>query len=57
LTGHRLLAAEQLLMLRHAHVLDVAQGLALGWKPRWDNTEILRETVRALMQNNEGRPR
>jgi len=57
LTGYRLLAAEQLLMLRHSHVLDVAQGLALGWKPQWDNTEILRETVRALMQNNEGRAR
>jgi len=49
LTGYRLLAAEQLLMLRYPHVLDVAQGLALGWKPRWDNTEILRETVRALV--------
>ena len=48
-TGYRLLAAEQLLMLRYPHVLDVAQGLALGWKPRWDNTGILRETVRALI--------
>ncbi len=49
LTGYRLLAAEQLLMLRYPHVLDVAQSLALGWQPRWDNTEILRETVRALI--------
>jgi len=49
LTGYRLLAAEQLLMLRHPHVLDVAQSLALGWEPRWDNTAILRETVRALV--------
>jgi nucleoside-diphosphate-sugar epimerase len=49
-TGYRLLAAEQLLMLRYPHVLDVAKGLALGWKPRWDNTAILRETVRALMK-------
>jgi nucleoside-diphosphate-sugar epimerase len=48
LTGYRLLAAEQLLMLRYAHVLDVAQSLALGWQPRWDNREILRETVRSL---------
>jgi hypothetical protein len=44
-----LLAAEQLLMLRYPHVLDVAQSLALGWRPRWDNTGILRETVRALI--------
>jgi uncharacterized protein len=48
-TGYRLLAAEQLLMLRYPHVLDVAQSLALGWQPRWDNTGILRETVRALI--------
>lgn len=48
-TGYRLLAAEQLLMLRYPHVLDVAHSLALGWQPRWDNTGILRETVRALI--------
>jgi len=48
-TGYRLLAAEQLLMLRYPHVLDVAPSLALGWQPRWDNTGILRETVRALI--------
>lgn len=48
-TGYRLLAAEQLLMLRYPHVLDAASGLALGWRPRWDNREILRETVRALV--------
>lgn len=48
-TGYRLLAAEQLLMLRYPHVLDVARSVALGWQPRWDNTGILRETVRALV--------
>ena len=52
-TGYRLLAAEQLLMLRYPHVLDVAQSLALGWQPRWDNTRILRETVRALIGGNK----
>lgn len=51
-TGYRLLAAEQLLMLRYPHVLDVTQSLALGWQPRWDNTGILRETVRALMKGD-----
>lgn len=54
LTGHRLLAAEQLLMLRYPHVLDVAQSLALDWQPRWDNTGILRETVRALIPKESG---
>jgi nucleoside-diphosphate-sugar epimerase len=48
-SGYRLLAAEQLLMLRHPHVLDVSEGLALGWQPRRDNAQILRETVRALL--------
>jgi nucleoside-diphosphate-sugar epimerase len=48
-TGYRLLAAEQLLMLRYSHVLDVAQSVALGWQSRWDNSGILRETVRALI--------
>jgi len=51
-TGYRLLAAEQLLMLRYPHVLNVAQGLALGWKPRCDNTGILRETVHALLKGD-----
>jgi nucleoside-diphosphate-sugar epimerase len=55
-TGYRLLAAEQLLMLRYPHVLDVAQSLALGWQPRWDNRGILRETVRALI-TTQRRPR
>lgn len=50
-TGYRLLAAEQLLMLRYPHVLDVTSSLALGWRPRWDNGGILRETVRALLEN------
>jgi len=50
-TGFRLLAAEQLLMLRYPHVLDVAKGLALGWEPRWDNTAILRDTVRAFIND------
>jgi nucleoside-diphosphate-sugar epimerase len=46
--GNRLLAAEQLLVLRYPHVVDVAASLLLGWRPRWDNRRILRETVRAL---------
>jgi nucleoside-diphosphate-sugar epimerase len=48
-TGYRLLAAEQLLMLRYPHVLDVGESLALGWRPRRDNARIVRETARALL--------
>jgi nucleoside-diphosphate-sugar epimerase len=48
-SGYRLLAAEQLLLLRHGQVLDVSESLALGWKPRWNNAQIVRETARALL--------
>jgi len=50
-TGYRLLAAEQLLMLRYPHVLDVGESLSLGWRPRWDNAQIVRGTARALLAN------
>jgi nucleoside-diphosphate-sugar epimerase len=46
--GYRFLAGEQLLMLKHAHVLDTESSLALGWQPQWDNASIIRETVKAL---------
>jgi nucleoside-diphosphate-sugar epimerase len=49
-SGYRLLAAEQLLLLRHGQVLDVSESLALGWKPRWNNAQIVRETARALLR-------
>ena len=45
---YRLLAREQLLMLRFEHVLSIAEGLALGWAPRYTNSRIVRETARAL---------
>jgi nucleoside-diphosphate-sugar epimerase len=48
-SGYRLLAAEQLLLLRYGQVLDVSESLALGWKPRWNNAQIVRETARALL--------
>jgi hypothetical protein len=30
-------------------VLDVKDSLALGWKPRWSNAQIVRATARALL--------
>ncbi|HUL91692.1 MAG TPA: NAD(P)-dependent oxidoreductase [Burkholderiales bacterium] len=48
-SGYRLLAAEQLLLLRHGQVLDVKESLALDWKPRWNNAQIVRDTARALL--------
>jgi nucleoside-diphosphate-sugar epimerase len=46
--GYRFLAREQLLMLKHSHVLDTESSLALGWQPQWDNASIIRETAKAL---------
>src|SRR5262245_49435585 len=51
-SGYRLLAAEQLLLLRHGQVLDVNKSLALDWKPRWNNSQIVRETARALLKGD-----
>jgi nucleoside-diphosphate-sugar epimerase len=48
-SGYRLLAAEQLLLLRFGQVLEVSESLALGWKPRRSNAQIVRETARALL--------
>jgi nucleoside-diphosphate-sugar epimerase len=47
-SGYRLLAREQVLLLRLAHVLSLDESLALGWRPAYTNAEIVRETARAL---------
>lgn len=48
-SGYRLLAAEQLLLLRHGQVMDARESLDLGWKPRWSNAQIVRATARSLL--------
>jgi hypothetical protein len=48
LTGFRLLAREQLLMLAQPHVLGIAESLAAGWRPRYDNAQIVREIARHI---------
>jgi hypothetical protein len=45
---YRLLAREQVLMLRFPHVLSIEESLALGWRPRYTNAQIVRETARTL---------
>ncbi len=45
---YRLLAREQVLMLRLAHVLSIEESLALDWTPQYTNARIVRETARAL---------
>jgi nucleoside-diphosphate-sugar epimerase len=48
LTGFRLLAREQLLMLAQPHVLGIDESLALGWRPRYDNAQIVRAIARHI---------
>jgi nucleoside-diphosphate-sugar epimerase len=43
LTGYRLLAQEQLAMLKAPHILDISDSLALGWQPRYSNAKIIAE--------------
>jgi len=47
-TGYRLLAREQLLMLAQSHVLSIEESLALGWKPRFTNAQIVRTIARYI---------
>ena len=44
----RLLAREQVLMLGQPHVLDIADSLALGWRPQHDATRIVRDIARHI---------
>jgi nucleoside-diphosphate-sugar epimerase len=48
ISRYRLLAREQILMLRFPHVLDTARSRALGWTPAYTNAAIMRETAIAL---------
>jgi len=48
LTGYRILASEQLLMLARPHVLGIDESLALGWEPRFDNVRIVRDIARHI---------
>ena len=40
---YRLLAREQLLMLKYPHVLDIKESLAIGWQPKFTNAQIVRD--------------
>lgn len=41
--GFRLLAKEQLLMLKLSHVLSLNKSLSIGWIPRYSNADVARE--------------
>jgi nucleoside-diphosphate-sugar epimerase len=46
LSGYRLLAREQLLMLAQPHVLSTAESIALGWRAKYTNAQIVRDIAR-----------
>lgn len=52
LSGYRLLAREQLLMLAQSHVLAIDESVALGWKPRHSNARIARDIARYVAETN-----
>lgn len=41
--GYRLLAREQLLMLKYPHVLNIKESLDTGWSPKYSNTKIVQD--------------
>ena len=43
MVGYRLLAREQLLMLKHPHVLDIERSIEIGWQPQYTNAQIVRD--------------
>jgi nucleoside-diphosphate-sugar epimerase len=52
LSGYRLLAREQLLMLAQSHVLSIDESVALGWKPRHTNARIARDIARYVAETS-----
>lgn len=53
LSGYRLLAREQVLMLRYPHQLDISGSLGIGWQPRYNNAEIARATAREIARTGD----
>jgi nucleoside-diphosphate-sugar epimerase len=51
LTGYRLLAREQLLMLEQSHVLSIEESLGIGWKPHYTNAQIVRDIARYVAED------
>lgn len=49
LTNYRLLAKEQVSMLRGDHVLDTSSSEKLGWKPQHTNKEIIISTAKTYL--------
>ncbi|QWC98992.1 NAD(P)-dependent oxidoreductase [Polynucleobacter paneuropaeus] len=44
-TFYRLMAKEQILMLKYPHVLDIKESTRLGWTPKYTTEQIIQEIV------------
>jgi nucleoside-diphosphate-sugar epimerase len=53
IVGYRFLAKEQLLMLEYPHLLDISESLNLGWKPRFNNYEIIKEIADYIIEKSK----
>jgi nucleoside-diphosphate-sugar epimerase len=49
----RILAREQLIMLKMPHVLDIAKTLSIGWKPKFKTQDIIRDISLSITRKNE----
>jgi nucleoside-diphosphate-sugar epimerase len=52
ISGYRLLASEQLLMLKMPHVLSIQDSIELGWTPSFNNAQIVRDIARHISLEN-----
>lgn len=52
LTGYRVLAREQLMMLKREHVLSIKKSLEIGWTPKYTNAQIARDIARYISNNS-----
>jgi nucleoside-diphosphate-sugar epimerase len=50
MTGYRLLAREQILMLENRHVLCITKSRQIGWEPMYTNAEIAQEITTHIIQ-------
>lgn len=48
LSGYRVLAREQLLMLGQPHVLGIEESVGIGWRPQFTNARIVRDIARHI---------
>ena len=52
-TAYRLLAREQVEMLKRDHYLDISKSLELGWAPTYGTNQILEMTAKAFLEDSK----